>query len=350
MLEVSGQVVIHETGAGIANLVVRVYLIDATEDGPEKNALTKAALLRFGALISSAVTSVDGTFDFSAEDPVSREKEALAQLAIAVCAPEDVLDVSARRVAPPEHGMLSVTLFPRVEAGARIALPIRIAKEIVDPFLISADESQVRTGLDRTWAARDAAASTLKTRHLAELERRHEARTHAKKAVSKLNAVPIALRSHPFLVTNRAELGQPVERQRKSRAMTTLELLQENSMIAGLIKWRRQKRKRRSRLYLKDDDWKELGLTYQNGVLSDSKTTLKKLDALTLRLNGGTDLVLKKTRDASLLNALALKYLKVPPPAQTPRSKPTSTKKGSARRSAKVTKRRARRSKSGGKA
>jgi hypothetical protein len=121
-------------------------------------------------------------------------------------------------------------------------------------------------------------------------------------------------------------------------------------MIAGLIKWRRKKRAKRSRLYLKDDDLKELGLTYQNGVLSDSKTTLKKLDGLTLRLNRGTDLVLKKTRDASLLNALALKYLKVPPPAQTPRRKPTSTKRGSASRSAEVRKRRARRSKFGDKA
>ena len=349
-MEVSGQVVIRETGSGIHNLVVRVYLIDATKDSSEKNALTTAALLRFGTLISSTVTSVDGTFHFSPEDPVSREKEARAKLAIAVCAPEDVLDVSPRRVAPPEHGVLSVTLFPRVEAGARIALPIRIAKEIVDPFLISADESQVRTGLDRTWAARDAAASTLKARHVAELERRHEARTYAEKAVSKLNAVPIALRSHPYLVTNRAELGQPVERKRKGRALTKLELLQEDSMSAGLRKWRRKKRKKRSRLYLNDDGLKELGLTYQNGVLSDSKTTLKRLDALTLRLNGGTDLVLKKTRDASLLNALALKYLKVSPPAQTPRSKPTSTKRGSARRFAKVRKRRARRSKSGGKA
>jgi hypothetical protein len=341
MLEFSGQVVIRETGSGIPNLVVRAYVIGAAEDSREKST---AAVLRSGALISSSVTRVDGTFDFSAgDDAPSSEREALSHIAIAVCAPEDVLEPSPRRVASPEHGVLSVTLFPRVEAGARIALPIRIAREIVAPFLISADESQVRTGLDRTWAAHDAAASTLKARHVAELDRTREARTYAKKVVAKLNAVPKEQRSHPFLVTSRVELGQPVERKRKGRQLTTLEVLQENAMVAALLKWRRQKRTRRSRLYLTDDELTKLEINKKS-----STTTLEKLDALTLRLNGGTDLVLKKIPDASLLNALERKYLKVPPPVRAPKLELVGKKRKPARRSAKRARnRQGRRSKSG---
>jgi len=345
-MEFSGQVVIRETGSGIPNLVVRAYLIDAAADTRTKQGLTAAALLRFGTLVSSTITNVDGIFDFSAEDQERRETEVLSHIAIAICAPEVVLESSSRHIASQEHGVLSVTLFPRVEAGARIALPIRVAKEVVAPFLISADESQVRTGMDRNWAAHDTANNTLKARHVAELERGHEARTYAKKAVLNLHAVPMALRSHPFLVTNRAELGQPVDRKRKGRPLTTLESQQEEAMVAGLINWRKKKRTRRSRLYLKYDELKELGLAYQNGALSHSKTTLAKLNALTLKLNGGTDLVLKKTPDPGQLHALELKYLKAAPAPKKPKNSQASEKKSKPARSAK--KRQRRSSKSGG--
>jgi hypothetical protein len=311
MLEISGYVLIRETGAGVANLVVAAFDSGRAPDSLHNQAPIAEVLQRLGTRISSVLTDADGRFVLTSDELTFQGNEMRPDLVIAVFAPEDVVERERPYPAPPHERVLYLSLLPRVDAGAREAFLIRLAHGVVEPYLISAEAGAVRTGFERTWAARDATTETLNARHVQELERRDKAKKQAAKHVAGLNAVPVSLRDHKFLVTNKADLVRYVKRN--GTKMTALESLQNDAMLTSLQNFKKKNRSSTSRLILTEEDLKELGLAIKNGQVSPQKTTLEKLNAVSLRLNGGTDLVLKKadgTMGLAQADLLEAKYLK----------------------------------------
>ena len=312
MLQVFGYVFARETGAGIPNLVVVAFDCGRAHESLRSQSPTAEILQNLGTRIGSVLTASDGRFVLTADDLAFQGNESRPDLVIVVFAPEDVNDPERPYPEPPDRRVLYVSLLPRVDAGAREAFVIRLARAVVGKYLNNAGIEPVINGFEQAWKARDTIADGLKARHIQELERRSSAREDAAMRVKKLTAVPLTLRNNKFLVTNRAALSETVERG-ASKA-TKQEVLQAESMHTGLQKLKRAGKANIRRLYVSKSDLEALEVSLKDGQLSGGHTTLAKLDALTLRLNGGNDLIRKKSGAVLPLEQLEQKYLKATAP------------------------------------
>ena len=137
MKQLSGYVLVKETGVGVQNLVITVYdardVAHATLEQRRSVPLTE----QLGRRLGSVLTDSEGRFLLSSEDLEFDGNEARPNLSVAVFAPEDVQSLKSPLPLPPDERLLFLSSVPRKDAGAEEAFVIRILQAQLDRFSMS---------------------------------------------------------------------------------------------------------------------------------------------------------------------------------------------------------------------
>jgi hypothetical protein len=126
MNTVSGRVLLKETGAGVADLLVEVFDVQAES--------TSTSPLPIGDRLGSVATGSDGSFLIEYTDASIRPRDAAParpSLLLVVRAPEDMDDA-------PAEGILHVSKTPRRLAGPAEFYLVRIASKTLSAFGLAA--------------------------------------------------------------------------------------------------------------------------------------------------------------------------------------------------------------------
>src|SRR5436190_3428492 len=218
MKQISGYVLVKETGSGIPNLVVTAYdseksIQELVADGSNKGGLSKAiheivgdrpskgglSLGHLGKRIGSVLTDPDGGFILKGEDLEFQGNESRPDLLIIIFAPEDVQDLNTPYPSPPEQRILYISTLPREDAGAEEAFVIRLLQEQLDHFHLTAntpsnrssmDDDRFATALEGTWDFGDRLKDRLKTRMREEQKKSEELQSKAQEKFRNLSAIP----------------------------------------------------------------------------------------------------------------------------------------------------------------
>src|SRR5438128_119436 len=143
MIRIFGRVLVKETNAGIPDLVVAVFDFDAQSPGAGDTArdtvavtpvaaarseLSRNNLARLQNRLGSILTDGSGNFDLpiSEETALHYGKDRVADLVVAVFAPEDSIDERNPIPLPAEDRLLYLSRSPRANAGPIEAFVIRV--------------------------------------------------------------------------------------------------------------------------------------------------------------------------------------------------------------------------------
>jgi len=307
MRQISGLVLVRETGRGIPNLVVEVFDSDLSIEDIRREELPAAMMQRAVRRIGSVLTDGAGRFVFSREDLEFTGNEARPDLLLRILAPEDVVDPAEPFPTPAE---LYVSTRPRVDAGAEEAYVIRLPQRQLD-----------RLGIDPTAGADDAIADVramvapslraaqfhdgvrdaLAQRRKALRDATHESRRVSKGKTATLSAIPFHLRDPKSrdqvkLIEGKAELP------------ARLPALQKAAAEEAVAAMRARKTSPTMRLYITREQADALKLKI------DGETVKGRVSAASLResvpgFGGVTDLVRVRGLEPPSPEELERRYL-----------------------------------------
>ncbi|WP_282610990.1 hypothetical protein [Pelagibius sp. Alg239-R121] len=228
MYQVSGKVLVRETGIGVPDLQVVLYDLDMPDE-------KRVGSLEFpgqfgeefewqripGDRIGSVLTNVAGefAFEFNSTAFANRENSPHPDLIVFVLAPEDTGE--KKRPAPPMSRMLHVSREPVTNAGAKESWIIRLSYSVLKfaqiPFpelpeqATKSDKEETQSRLaDAVIKAHD---RRLKNNYLLSGIRReaflreYKFAEQAKEFTIKLSAVPMNLRERPWFLSDYASLS-----------------------------------------------------------------------------------------------------------------------------------------------
>jgi hypothetical protein len=308
MLQISGYLLVRETGVGIPNLVVTAFDSGGASEVIQKQSPTAEVMKRLGRRMSTVFTDEQGMFFFSTEDLEFAGNEPRPDLVIVVFAPEDIVDPAQPYPRPPEDRVLYMSVVPRIDAGAQEAFLIRLSNSVLLEQRVDAGRKLYANTLEEQWRSEDALSDRMLDRHRFLLERKADARKEAVERTKNLHGVPVAQRANEFLVVGKAKLSRPSEDS--DGKVTHLEALQYKTVSNGLKKLKAAKAKRTMRLYLTDDDLAKVGLRMKDRKIS-GKPTHEQVKSLMLSLTGGVDLVRIRGMQNPSPEELESRYLNV---------------------------------------
>ncbi|MBL8294406.1 MAG: hypothetical protein JNN08_21345 [Bryobacterales bacterium] len=144
---VTGRVVLYETGEPLGDLVVHIWDVDPNEKGALIANLTTALQVAAGEKLDdvtlpsverlgSVLTGPDGRFRLRIPSKlfITGDQEARPDLILLVLAPERVLagNNPKRYSRVTLHGLLHFSVFPRINAGVEEAYSIQILQDVLD--------------------------------------------------------------------------------------------------------------------------------------------------------------------------------------------------------------------------
>jgi hypothetical protein len=308
MKRISGLVLVKESGVGIPNLVVAVFDSDLTIEDIRKQEPSATLLRRAGKRISSVLTDAAGRFSLSTENLEFPGNEARPDLLLMVLAPEDVQDMQRPYPLPVDERTLYMSTVPRIDAGAEEAYVIRLLQAQIDRFQLfksGGDASNaVRELTDsrlRALGIRQGVTAALAEPAAAERRRTDEARAEAKKKVERLSAIPLhlrndALRSGALFIQDKSELRQK------------LPAMQKEAVTSALERMAKDKSRPSMRLYLREEEMRELGLKIAGDRVS-GEVSAAALSKQIHSLIDVTDLIRRRDPAPTPLEELERKYL-----------------------------------------
>jgi len=309
MRRIHGRVLVRETNLGIENLLVTAYdaavetaamLLEAAASPKGKEA--------FGRRIASVVTDGNGAFELTADDLHFSGNEPRPNLLLVIFAPEDVQSAERPFPLPPERRILYLSAVPRTDAGAEEAFVIRLLQKQLEHFSITAGGiasksdvavSRLQEGGRQALELRDGLKEKMGPQLRREQQRVDKIRKAAKEKVQALSGIPRhlrdgELRNNKLLIQHRRDLA------------AKLKPLQDQAIHAGLA--RLKKLKPTLRLSLTSEDLQKLGLR-QEGDRLVGNVDVKELIVKARSLNGGHDLVRRRSPNNQLIDALERRYL-----------------------------------------
>ncbi len=289
MNRIFGRVLVRETNAGLANLVVAVF--DQDRPTPEEGGVIGAELApgsidRIGNRLGSVLTDYTGSFEIIYEDDAFTPepgRSARPDLVLAVFAPEEPLASDNPQSAPPERRLLCLSRFPRTDAGRTEAYVVRLPQDLLKRFQIALDPpplglppidhvARLIVSAQQGWANREAIREQLATRRKGDVAKARILSDLAKQKFSKLSAVPTPLRTSELFVPP----GTPTAAK---HGPVIAKDLQRLGALNGPLT-----------IALKPEQLNRLGLTVVNGQLQGPPVGVEALLAEVLGNHGGTDL------------------------------------------------------------
>lgn len=290
MKQLSGLVLVKETGIGVPNLVVAIFDVEngARDDGKAGRDIGSRMV---GRRIASVMTDASGRFSFSAADFDPGETEIRPDLSLAVLAPEDVQGVDRPYSLPAEDRTLYMSSMPRVDAGAVEAYVIRLLQKQLDQYQIGAATSRSVDRETDLLVAASLRASRMRTAIRDALEdetkqsRRdtRSAREEAKEKVASLSAIPRPLRDarvrkKALLIADRADLADELPEMQQAAVANAMDRLRASPSLPPM------------RLYLSEKDVKKLELKVEGNKIS-GEVSADKLRKRIPGISNVTDLV-----------------------------------------------------------
>lgn len=296
MRRILGYVLVRETNEGIPNLVVSAFDGGLAADGIREQAPLAEVVQKLGRRIASVLTDRAGRFALPAEDLDFTGNEPRPDLVLGVFAPEDVTNPHFPYPAPPDRRTLYLSIVPRVDAGAEEAFVIRILQSEADRIHMDPHAERLADAQETAWRFNDTLMKRTSARNANE---RSKAETRRAKAIAKtkdLSAVPPNLRGHELLVIGKTAL----EKQR--------EPLQYKVVNDALDRMATPRYSQRMRLYLSEQELKDLKLTDENGQMAKEVDSAAVLQAVRARL--GVDLVRVRGMNNPSPDELEARYLR----------------------------------------
>ncbi len=298
MIRIYGRVLVQETNAGIADLVVAVFDLDPqtsptsdpitlTSGPPVPAALSRATFSLLQNRLGSILTDASGNFDLPISDETASHygKDRVPDLVVAVLAPEDSMTDGNPIPRPAEDRLLHLSRSPRANAGPVEAFVIRIRRAQLDAFGIPFPSMQgnVKDDVSRLTAALDRSSALqqeLRT-HLApvvqqRVDRVVAIRAKAKAVFQDLTSTPPSARDGEFRVKD----------MRDAEAVAKTHLLAMQAGVARLTQYQPT-----VRLRIGDSDVAALGLSKDDQGNLSGQVDIAVLAERMLARSGGPDLV-----------------------------------------------------------
>ncbi|HEY0670143.1 MAG TPA: hypothetical protein VGD22_18325 [Sphingobacteriaceae bacterium] len=222
MEKIIGRVLVKETSAGIANLVVAAFDYDVPKkDQPvDNNAANVFDINKLGKRIGSVLTDSEGRFILTKVDLNFDGIETRPDLILVIFAPEDIEDKGNYFPLAPEKRLLYVSRAPRTDAGSEEAYVIRLSKEKLESYKIpygsgSQNDAAINdfvTGIERNYSLQNHLTQKTKVFTQQQLDTESSNRKKAKQKIKKFTSIPLIQRNDSNLLENEKDL---VTKQKK---------------------------------------------------------------------------------------------------------------------------------------